>query len=183
MPRPLRGVRRRLARRHVPQAIALARRWSDYAHLSDTDRDDVLGAAFLGLTRAAVNYRTRQLAWPAYAAIMIEGEIRRELRRMGRWRSVRAWTLVEHGPDRLDPGAPHAPFADVDVRDEADRAIMARLGLLSPREREAITLYLGGLRWFEVARAMGVGPQRVERCRINAVAKLRAAAGAQSAAD
>lgn len=151
------------ANRYIPLAVRTGRRWAAYACVP---AGDVIGAAMLGLCRGAIRWRPDGLPLVPYLRIMIEGEIRRELRRSGRWRA-----RFLH-PDKLWASSEHEGFVAVDQRDEAEW-LRSHLHLLTPRERRAVELYCSGLRWIEVAATMNIAPTSVERLRRQAVARLR----------
>ncbi|MBT9598641.1 MAG: response regulator transcription factor [Vitreoscilla sp.] len=64
-------------------------------------------------------------------------------------------------------------------RHQADREARERFALLSEREREVLSLIVGGLTNKEIGRALGLSPRTVESHRANLFAKLGAESLAQ----
>jgi RNA polymerase sigma factor (sigma-70 family) len=156
--------RKALAARHLDLAARMAAR----THAGRLDLGQRESAAAYGLCVAAIHWRPEKGPFRRFASHVIRNAVFRDLED-----SQRRRTSPLAG---LEPDDPHDDIEAVDLRDEARTVILDRVDVLSPRQREALTLFLGGLRWIEVAERMGVSKQAAENFRARIVAKLSAPA-------
>jgi RNA polymerase sigma-B factor len=170
-----------LIERNLPLARAIAARYGRTPEL----REELTQVGALGLVAAAARFDpARRVPFGAYAAVTIEGEIRRYLR--DRSTVVRV-PRRERARARQDGSAAlrAVPLADAERRpspvaadelDGCERRILLRRGLLAlaPPEREAVGLsFVGDLSQREIARRMHISQSQASRLLAAALAKLR----------
>jgi len=152
-------ARDRLVLRHVPLALAIARR-----HAGRGEPVEDLGqVACVALLHAVDRFDPgRGVPLEAYAAATIEGELRRHLR--DRVRPVRV-PRRQHAPAAVPFEDEHSP-AEADATAAADaRADLRRAArCLTERERRALALrYVADLPRRDVARRLGLSEVQTSR--------------------
>ncbi len=144
------GLVRRIARRHAPRG---------------EDVDDLFQEGAVGLLKAFRRFDPdRGVPFRAYAAIVVEGEIRHHLR------DSSCAPLPDLVPLEHDVPTTATGFGRSD--DRAD--LEARLSLLEPREREIVYLrFFADLTQDEIARCLGISQMHVSRLLRGALVRLR----------
>jgi DNA-binding CsgD family transcriptional regulator len=115
----------------------LADRWAScYSRSVPWVRDDLKGAARLGLVEAAARHRPGMQAWPDYAEYRIRLAIRREQHRLGLRRRIYRTGRISLPCTSTEPWA-------LDSRPAATPAASGPepdLGVLTPRQQAAVRL-------------------------------------------
>jgi len=152
---------RQLARRHLPGAIALARR----ILRNTADAEDVAQEAMLRVWIHAPRWQPLALFRTWFRRVVVNLCLDRKRRA--------PWVELEAAGDIADPAAD----AGEDVeRSERDRLVQAAIAALPARQRTAIVLTYGeGLSNAEVADALGTSVSAVETLLVRGRQNLRRA--------
>jgi RNA polymerase sigma factor (sigma-70 family) len=163
--RPLDAARRRLAAKHLALAVGRGAAWARYGGL---EYPDLVGAAQLGLVKAAGAYRRgggRTFPW--WARIWIDAECRRELRSQGRYRG-KCEADDEALAEAADPTSPPEPAPE----------LLEAWAALPDRQREVLVLrFSEGLTYVAAGKVLGMSSTGVLYAERSAIAALRAALG------
>ncbi len=158
--------------------------------LSDADKDDVLGAGYLALCRAAQTYKQgRGGAFSTWACACIRNAGLDALKRCETYRARKEGYAVASLDAPLVGGAELSPLVDLLADETAGAgfaAVLARanrralwawaLPLLTAKQGRALWLFAGeGLSYEDAAGVLGIQPQTVKTTVYAATMKLRAA--------
>jgi len=170
---PLTIEQQRIVEHYAGYAHALA-----YAHrvdLQDADRLDLRQDLCLRLIRMVETYTHDERLHRSiiHGLRMHQRRWIIDRRRQRRLRDVTVWWSEDD--DGYPP--PPAPPGDADDREEFRMLILDRLGHLTPRQRQALELYLECGCWSEVGRKMCIrGRQEVQKLKSRGLSRLRALA-------
>jgi RNA polymerase sigma-70 factor, ECF subfamily len=150
---------RQLARRHLPVAVALARRV-----LGNTaDAEDVAQEAMLRVWTNAPRWQPLALFRTWFRRVVVNLCLDRKRRAQ--------WVDLEAAGEIVDPAANAGEQVE---RGERDELVRAAIGKLPPRQRAAIVLtYSEGLSNAEVADALGTSVSAVETLLVRGKQNLR----------
>jgi RNA polymerase sigma-B factor len=168
---PPSAARRRLIERHLPLVRSVAQRYAG----GTEPLEDLVQVGSIGLIKAADRYDAgRGVAFGAYAAPFIAGEIRHHLRdrcspvRVPRRLQAEGVRVVAVGLDHADDA--HDPMAQ--TRDRL--AVGAALRALRPRERRIVQLrFVEDLSQAQIAHRTGLSQVHVSRMLHGALTRLR----------
>lgn len=161
-----------LAGKYLALAISIGSR---FAFKKGVEPDEFVGAAILRLCQAASRYRYEKIPFAAYA----KWEIKDGVVQYWKWwlRRRRAGVRMMSQLERWDEIESRILTYSVDDKDEFDVIVANRLDCLSPRQQQAINLFLAGSSWSEVAATMGLGRQAIHGLFTRSVGRLKREAG------
>jgi RNA polymerase sigma-B factor len=175
---PPSASRRRLIERHLPLVRSIARRHG----AAGEPFEDLVQVGSIGLIKAADRYdASRGVAFGAFAAPFVAGEIRHHLRdrcapvRVPRRQQAEGVRVTAVGLDDLEQQ--DDPLATTEDR----LAIVAALRALRPRERRIVQLrFVDDLSQAQIATRTGLSQVHVSRTLRGALTRLREELSASS---
>jgi RNA polymerase sigma factor (sigma-70 family) len=142
-----------------------------YMRASESDRDDMIAAAMLGLLCASRTFNPARATFSTHATWIIRRELTNAMAVFHR----RGFRYAPGGVAPSNPGLDEARFVSSDDRERWSEQDWNRLlNCLSSYERRIIELtYRNGMRLCEAAELLGENPHHVRQIHRQAIATLR----------